>query len=56
MSTAKTTTKSQASDDVGTGLKSPEKKLLYSVLTHLQGSINFEKVATDIEVPNAEAA
>jgi hypothetical protein len=36
--------------------KPAEKALLHSALTHLQGQINFEKVATDIEVSNAEAA
>lgn len=56
MSTAKTTAKAQATDDAAVGLNPAEKKLLYSAITHLQGSIDFEKVSVDIEVHNAEAA
>ena len=49
----KTPVKPQGSNDGSTELKVAEKNMLYSVL---QGLINFAKVATDIEVPNAEAA
>ncbi len=56
MPAPKTTDKAQATSDAGTELKPAEKKLLYSAITHLQGQINFERVASDIEVPNAEAA
>lgn len=56
MSTNKTTAKVQASTDAAGELKPAEKKMLYSVLTHIRGQVNFKKVADDIEVPNAEAA
>ncbi|KAF7513574.1 hypothetical protein GJ744_008868 [Endocarpon pusillum] len=56
MSTPKTTDEVQASSNADTELKLAEKKLLYSVLTHLQGRIDFDRVASEIEVPNAEAA
>ncbi len=56
MAALKTIDKAQATSDTGTELKPAEKKLLYSALAHLQGHINFERVAFDIEVPNAEAA
>ena len=56
MSTPKTTDKTQPSSNADMELKPAEKKLLYSALTHLQGHINFERVASDIEVPNAGAA
>jgi hypothetical protein len=56
MSKTKSAAKSQTSSDNDAGIKPAEKKLLYSALTHLHGRINFDKVATDIEVPNAEAA
>ncbi|ERF76283.1 hypothetical protein EPUS_04140 [Endocarpon pusillum Z07020] len=56
MSTLKTTDKAQASSNADTELKPAEKKPLYSVLTHLQDRIDFERVASDIEIPNAEAA
>jgi hypothetical protein len=47
--------KVQASDD-DVGLKPAEKMMLYSVLTNLKGKINFEQVAKDTGVVNAEAA
>lgn len=56
MSAAKAAAKAQPSNAASIEFKAVEKKLLYSVLTHLQGRINFEKIAADIEVPNAEAA
>lgn len=56
MSNTKTAAKAQTTNDADTELSVAEKKLLYSALTHLQGSINFAKVAADIGVPNAEAA
>ena len=56
MSTPKTADKAQASSNADTELKPTETKLLYSVLTHLQGHIDFKRVASDIEIPNAEAA
>ena len=56
MPPAKTTAKAQAADDAAAALKPAEKKMLYSVLTHLRGHVNFDKIASDFEVPNAEAA
>jgi hypothetical protein len=54
MSTSNTTAQAQASNNTDTDDK--EKKLLHSAMTHLKGHIDFGKVATDIQVPNAEAA
>lgn len=56
MPPAKATAKTQATDDAGAALKPAEKKMLYSLLTHLRGHVNFDKIASDIEVPNGEAA
>jgi hypothetical protein len=56
MSTIKSAAKSQPSSDNDAGIKPAEKKLLHSALTHLHGRISFDKAATDVEVPNAEAA
>jgi hypothetical protein len=48
--------KVQASEDADAGLKPAEKKMLYSALTNLKGKINFEQVAKENGVVNAEAA
>jgi hypothetical protein len=45
-----------AIEDAQVDITIAEKKLLNSALAHINDTIDFTKVATDIEVPNAEAA